>query len=265
MTITKETYYEDKTHITNSMLSDFVHYEKWVRILTPETYYAKHIAKTLVFEPNDAMLCGTIVDRYFSEWEHILEKYPVVSKRNWNNPNEITNSMNDKIQWLIKTFKSFKSFQNFLKLPDTYRGNSPKSIITKEIVLLSGRIISIKWKVDFWNDKLKYCVDQKTTANVDTLMWELQFKWIPNIYHRYMRQMTFYNILTEYDQALAIWDEEWRMQFVPIRKDIFDRTKSIILADLDELQNYYDNKWKDLIKDPFLPFPKEDTKEDFNF
>jgi len=62
-------YYGDTSHISHSMLCDFVSYNKYgSRRINPEYFYTKHIAKTLKkSEPSDAMTIGTIVDRYFSE------------------------------------------------------------------------------------------------------------------------------------------------------------------------------------------------------
>lgn len=262
--LTNENYYQDKTHITNSMLSDFVHYEKWNRILTPETYYARHITKALKFEPTDAMICWTIADRYFAEWPQILEEYPVKSKRSWDNPNEITNSMKDKVDWFIKSFNAFKSFQEFISHSDCRRWDSCESIRTKEITLPSWRVVSMKCKLDFVNDKQKLFIDQKTCANADTLYWELQFRWVPNIYHRYIRQMSIYHHMTWYSPALAIADDESRMLYIPIRKDIIDKALEIYLQDLDELMEYYDSNWANLNnKDPFKEFPPQEEQEIF--
>jgi hypothetical protein len=54
---TDQKYYSDKTCISQSMLSDFVQYDKWGnRTTTPEVYYAKHIAKNLKSPSSEAML-----------------------------------------------------------------------------------------------------------------------------------------------------------------------------------------------------------------
>lgn len=265
MTLTPQNYYDDKSHITNSMLSDFVSYEKWNRILTPETYYARHISKQLKFEPTDAMLCGTIADRYFSEWPHILDEYPVVSKRNGLNKNEITNSMNDKVVALIKTFEAFKTFQDFICHGDCKNGSHLDAIITKDIILPDWRVVPMKWKLDFVNDAAKCFIDQKTTANCNTYWNDIQFRWVPNIYHRNIRQMTLYSKLTDgYHPALAVADEEGRMLFIPIEQYIIDKCWTQILIDLEELMTYYDNNWTDMIKNPFAQFPTEEIKAESN-
>lgn len=263
-TLTPEEYYSDKTFITNSMLSDFVSYENWSRIITPESYYAKHIAKTVKFEATDDMLCWTIADRYFAEWPHILAEYPKVSKRSWENPNEITGSMLDKVMWFIQTFKAFKTFNDIINQPDTIRWESKLSIRTKEITLKSWRTVPMKWKFDFINDVKKMSTDQKTTGNVKTYRKDIQWKWVCNIYNRNIRQQVLYHMLTGYTTSLSVGDDNTWMLFIPITDEVIKRTWAIIDQDLEELMTYYDNNWTNLAKDVFAPFPTDaEMKEIF--
>ena len=55
--------------------------------------------------------------------------------------------------------------------------------------------MKMKGKFDFINDTLKESVDQKTTANIKTYWKDIQYKGIPDITHRNIRQMTIYNKL----------------------------------------------------------------------
>lgn len=245
------------------MLSDFVSYEKWIRLLTPESYYAKHISQKVKFEATDDMLCGTIADRYFWEWPYILNEYPVVSKRSGNNPNEITNSMNAKVQWFITSLEAFKTFQEFIRHPDCKKWNHNESIRTKDIILNNWHIIQMKGKFDFINDTNKEAVDQKTTANVKTYWKDIQYKWVPDIYHRNIRQMTIYNKLTDwYKMNLAVVDDNTGMMFIPIEQYVVDKCWEQVLIDLQELQSYYDSDWKDMVRNPFAEFQVEQKKEE---
>ena len=259
-TITNSNYYDNKTHITNSMIHDFVSYNKyWNRTITPETYYAKHISKKIKFGWSDAMLKWTIVDKYFSEWPYILQDYPAVSKRSWNNPNEITNSMNESIQEMIKIWEAFKTFQELINLSTTINWTSDQSIVTSEIETINW-IVKIKWKMDYINHDQKWIIDLKTTANVETLWEDLQFKWDANIFHKYIRQGALYNkLLPWYSFAIAVIDDAWRMKFIPVRQDILDESFNYVLQDITELQTYYTDNWTKLIKDPFNK--KETTDE----
>lgn len=262
MTLTNQTYYQDKSHITNSMLSDFVSYEKGVRLITPESYYAKHISKKVKFEATDDMLCGTIADRYFGEWPHTLQEYPVVSKRSGNNPNEITNSMKAKVDGFITSLEGFKTFQEFTRHYDCKKWEHDESIRTKEIVLPSGQVMKLKGKFDFINDTTKEAVDQKTTWNIRTYWKDIQFRGIPDIYHRNIRQMTIYNKLTDwYKMNLAIVDDNTGMLFIPIEQYIVDKCWEQVLVDLQELQSYYDSDWKDMVRNPFAEFPVDMNPE----
>jgi hypothetical protein len=135
-------YYEDKSHISHSMLCDFVSYDKFGgRTITPEYYYAKHVAVNApAFVPTDAMQVGTIVDRYFSEGPQVLEEYPVVSRRSGKDPKEITNSMSESVGTMIAGLGAFRTFQDFIALPDTVTGNSDDCVLTGEFATASGNM-----------------------------------------------------------------------------------------------------------------------------
>lgn len=233
--------------ISNSWLNNFVQYNKfWTRLITPEKFYAMQVVKTLKWEWNDDALCGTIVDKYYTEWPESLLNYPVVPRRNGNNPNEITNSMNDKIQWMIKWLNSHKTFQDFIK-----REWIEKQQTVKCNIKLSNWDISIKWIVDFIDHNNKELIDLKTTWKISTLWEDMQFKWTANIYHHHIRQMAFYNRITWYKCSLAIADEDNNILWVPIRQDILNKAWEVILWDLTLLNEFYNNNWNNLIIDPF--------------
>lgn len=258
-----QNYYEDKTHISHSMLCDFVSYDKYGnRTITPEYYYAKHIAgKIKSSEPTDAMIVGTIVDRYISEGADILNEYPVVSRRSGKDPKEITNGMSDSVAIMTKSIEAFRTLQSFIALPDTIRGSSENSVLKGEMVCTGGTL-KLKGKVDFYNPTTKQIVDLKTTGSLDTVMDSLQFKWSPNIFARYIRQGAYYRYLAgdNSEFALAIVDNDGRIMFVPIRPDILDAAFKGIVDDMNELSTYYADNWEHLVVDPFWPIA--DVEED---
>ena len=268
--ITQDQYYSDNTHVSHSMLCDFVTYNKYGdRITLPEFYYSEHILGNNLFEKTDAMIVGSIVDEYISEkdqWkkDEVLAKYPVVAKRSGNNPNEITKSMSETISKMISALESFKTLNDFISLPDTKTGQDDETILQKSIELPDG-CLNLKWKVDFINHTTRQIVDLKTTGSVEMVLDGLMYKWTPILHARYIRQLAYYRYLAspdiDYSCALAVADGDWRIVWIPIRKDILDRAWEFIKDDLSELAYHYKTNFTELIKDPFKEFAEGKEEE----
>lgn len=253
-TLTQENYYEDKTHISNSMLSDFVTYDDYgTRIYTPDYFYAKHVARTIPDEKSDAMLRWTIIDRAFTEWMHTLLEYPVVARRSWENPNEITNSMHQDIQTILQAIKWFKRLNEFKAHPDT----KTQDILTSEIAW-----VPVKWKTDFKNAILKAIVDLKTTWDILKIWKDMQFKWTPMITARYIRQLALYRFMSgqDYTCAIAGIDDSGKPMWIPVRNDILDAAMVLVAEDIVKLNDYI-KSWYEWNEDPFLPLKKETSDE----
>lgn len=259
-----QNYFEDKTHVSHSMLCDFVSYDKFGgRTVTPEYYYAKHVGGGIKFEPTDAMVVGTIVDRYFAEGPQVLEEYPAVSRRSGKDPKEITNGMSESVARMIGSLDQFKTFQEFANDPITICGNSEGCVLTGTFGTGNGQM-KLKGKVDFINHCERMIVDLKTTASIDMVMSDMRFRGTPNVFARYIRQGAYYrNLAGEgYSFALAIVDDNGKFVYVPIRQDILDAAWSHVSADLTQLASFYDDGWKNLIVDPFGPLKEEVSEDD---
>ncbi len=215
------------------------------------------------------MTVGTIVDEYFGHGPEVLEEYPVVSRRSGKDPKEITNSMSETVWIMITSLGAFKTFQDFINLSDTLSGEHEWSIISNTIDLPNGTL-SLKGKVDFINHTKKQVVDLKTTGNITKVLDDLMFRGTPNITARYIRQMAYYRYIIDpinqdYEMALAVVDENGRVIFIPIRKDILDAAWKMIVNDLNDLAMFYKTGFNNLVLDPFGPLaeiiPQSATEE----
>lgn len=250
--LTKDNYYQDKSNISNSMLCDFVTYNDYgQRVYTPDLFYAKHVAQSIPDESSDAMLRWTIIDRALTEWMHTLLEYPVVSKRSWDNPNEITKWMNEDIERILASVKWFKRFNEFRAHPKT----STQDILTGSIAW-----VPLKGKTDYKNDELKMIVDLKTTGNIMKIWEDMQFKWRPNITARYIRQLALYRHMAgdDYTCYIAGIDEHGAPMWIPVRNEILDAAMVLVAEDIVKLDEYR-KSWYTWNEDPFLEL---NSKED---
>ena len=180
-------YYEDTTHISHSMLQNFVSYnEYWNVIYTPddfELYSIQWIEKS--FSNEDIIEVWHIVDEYFEKWPNILNRYEVVSRRS-DEPNQITKSMKEDIDRMIELWNNFNRFQIFIKNKDT---KAQEILLSK--LNIDNENIKIKWKPDFINYKEKRILDLKTSKSRDNFLKSIFYKWQLNIYakRRMSRQL----------------------------------------------------------------------------
>jgi len=249
-------YYADKTMVSHSMLCNFVEYDEYGnRDIFPEDYYIKHIKWVeVVEEPTDPMMIWTIIDRYIWEWPHILDEYPVVSRRNWDNPKEITKSMWESINKQIQYIKVSPSFSAIANDPTTRK----QTVFTRDIILPNGTM-KLKWKTDFDNLPKNYIADWKAVWLFSNMFKWMQFKHDVNLRARYIRQLAFYMFISWQDEnenfywILLVSDSNGRIKAIKIRKEILDAAWSIIKNDLIELQEFYNNWFsvEDMIIDPF--------------
>ena len=155
MKITTENYYQDKTHLTNSMLQDFLKNEYYFKL--------KHLDK--VQEPDiekEAFVYGTAVDDYFSEGQDFFNsKYEEVSRRSKEKGEtvQLTQSVYKNIMESIEELKNQPLFQDFIKEEGT-----------EFQTILIGKIegLYFKGKLDLFNVRLGRIGDMKTTANIKT-------------------------------------------------------------------------------------------------
>ena len=243
--LTAETYYQDKMAISHSSLRNFVQYNEYgERTLTPDMYdiiEIQWVKKT--FSNPDIIQVWYIVDQYFEKGASVLDEYPVVARRNWDNPNEITKTMRESIDWMINMWIHFTRFMDFLKTDWTLA----QEILMKDIELFDNEWLShtmkIRGKPDFINYKTKVIVDLKTTESLSNMIKWLSFKWVVNLWANYVRQLSFYNYMAwwDFDGVLAVLTPT-EVKWITIPNKILVKAWGQIEQDLIELKKFIDTK-----------------------
>lgn len=283
--INLENYYNDKTYISNSMLNDFVKFTKtWKKYYTPDIYFDLHIQDWWRrLEQTSPMKVGSIVDEYFSDWVDVFEKYIVADKRTkeWkalfeSEPERcITSDELERITLLINALQNNKRFMDLLKHPELK--SQPLYTWVYEWTDTDGVLhsISIKGKFDFLINSKNILVDLKTTANIETLIMDMQFNLKPNINYKYFRQLALYNYLTKQDNECWLciaddnntyinnqWLRMWKVKWLQIPKEILNKALESIFEDLRVLKKHYDTNFTEIDFNIFdLSQPNSD--EDF--
>lgn len=259
-------YYEDKTHLTNSMINDFVNIVKWwKKYYTPDVFYNLHIKQVGRLESTDVMELWKIVDEHFSEWVDVLTKYKVVDLRTKAGKEEmeanpdicVSQDIYNKIELLINALYSDDRYMRFLKDKNTIS----QVILQKEYeyadINWEIKTIKIKGKPDHINRTSKILVDLKTTANYEMLVEDMQWNLVPKIDYNYFRQLALYNWLDWWDNKcyLCIADYKntyiskdnkklWRVKWIFVPDYILKKSLESIFEDIRELAKYKDDKWE---------------------
>lgn len=283
--ITPQNYYDDKTCISNSMLNDFVKFTKtWKKYYTPDIYFDLHIQDWWrKLEQTTAMKVWSIVDEYFSDNVDVFSKYVVVDKRTkeWkalfeSEPERcITSDELERITLLINALQNNKRFMDLLKQPDLK--SQPLYTWTYDWTDTDGILhsISIKGKFDFLINNKNILVDLKTTANIETLISDMQFNLKPNINFKYFRQLALYNYLTKQNNECWLciaddsstyinqqWLRMWKVKWLKIPKEILDKALESIKEDLRVLKKHYDTNFSDIDFNIF-DLSQPDNNDDF--
>lgn len=263
--ITLNNYYEDKIYVSNSMLNDFVRFTKtWKKYYTPDIYNTLHVENICRLEQTPAMKVWSIVDEYFADWVDVFNKYQVVDKRTkaWKelfttNPELcITSDELNRITFLINALSNNKRFMDLFKEPTLNKQPlyTWKYEWTDSDWIVNS--INIKWKFDFYLPEKNIVIDLKTTANITDRINEMQWDWIPDINHKYFRQLALYNYLTWKDNECwlcFVYDKDtyvsntdkqikmWMVKWIKIPKQILEKSLESIFEDLTNLKKYYDN------------------------
>lgn len=181
MMIPQDSRYWQSTFLNFSTLAKAISYDSfWNRSFNPLALYAPPMEQT------DAMQIGTICDNHFTEWEDFYETYRQVSKRSWDDDTELTGKMYTSIDAIIRWVHLIPDFFEYL---DT----------TNAQEILEDKTLQIKGKLDFYDPIKNHIIDMKCVWNIDFFLRELytfKDKSI-NIYHRYVRQLSFYSHLVE--------------------------------------------------------------------
>jgi len=272
---TDKAYFADTTAISNSQLRTFVSYNKYgQRFLTPDDYMAEHIDKAVEFVCTDAVIIWKIVDKFF-DWEgKKVWDYFIPVARRWGKEiqkiidktideaweisdterqniidqindeyMEITIKMQEEAETMIARWLSFRRFKQFLQTEWT----EAQVQLRTEVEITDSktgevRKISMKWKPDFVNNKMKLIVDLKTTWSRSMIIDDLQFKGEPNLTANYIRQLAIYNKMSggDFDWALALVTSTWvKWIFIPnqILVDAWEIIEKDVLALDDFLKN----------------------------
>lgn len=103
----------------------------------------------------------------------------------------------------------------------------------------------MKGKFDFLNRSRWLISDLKTTGNLERTMKELTYKWQPNIYHKYVRQLAIYQQLyylesgERFDVELIFIDYKGKHRIVKIWQRALDKAMEQIDRDIEMLKKMY--------------------------
>lgn len=181
MEIIPDTRYWQSSFLNFSTLSKAIEYDSfWNRSFNPLALYAPPMEQT------DAMQIGTIVDEHFTESIDFYETYTAVSRRSGDDPTQLTNTMYSAIDTVIKSVNSLPGFIDYLNTTNAQE-------------TLEDKTLQIKWKLDFYDPIKNHIIDMKVPGSIDNFLRDLYtFKDRSiNIYHRYVRQLSFYSHLVE--------------------------------------------------------------------
>lgn len=184
-TLTQENYYQDKTYLSSSALSNYVKFDNYGNPI----YSYQDFANPPSLEDNDNVMIGKILDELLTEWVVFEDKYEVVARRTGKSDKiEITNSMYEAIM---------KAMDAILKAPYTkdltfWEFISQPSVSTQSILV--DEDLKFKGKFDFLinNDSI---IDLKCTGSVAMCKKELLWNGHLNLNHKWVRQMSIYRQL----------------------------------------------------------------------
>ena len=279
--ITPKNYFDDSSCISNSMMRNFVRYNKyWNRTVTDQKFHAMNISKELKFVETDPVIIWKIVDKYFDWfWEKVWQYYIPVAQRKWKEIQAIIDeaikthetetkkeiseidrqNIIDEVNWdyreitkwmestaknMIKAWLAFKKLQDFLKT----EWIESQKILTKDVEIVDKEweihTIKIKWLPDFVDSKNKIVVDLKTSGSSDMIVEWLQFKQKPMLTAAYIRQLSMYNKMLGgwYNWVIAlVWDNN-DIMWIDIPNIILEKCwDETIGRDLLELDKFIKN------------------------
>lgn len=177
---TLDTRYWQATYLNFSRLSRAIEYDAFgTRYYNPLAKFAPPMEQT------DAMQIGTIVDAHFTEWVNFYDTYQAVSRRSGDDETQLTNTMYNAIDLVIKTINSlpFRPYLETLNAQET----------------LEDPTLQLKGKLDFFDPNTNHIIDLKVPWSIDNFLKDL-YTWKDrqlNIYHKYIRQMALYSHLVE--------------------------------------------------------------------
>lgn len=252
----QDTRYGDPDYLNFSTLSRAISYDLYgTRTFNPLALYA------LPMEKSDLMQVGSIIDEHLTEWISFYDKYTAVSRRSWDDPTQLTNSMYETIDKIIQLIDilPYSNTQSFVEFIDESSCQET----------LECNDLKIKWKLDFYNPTTNKIVDLKITGNIDNFLKDIYIgkERRINTNHRYTRQLSWYSYLVEknygmYPEAeLFAIDHSW----VPLRISIPEDARRIAWANLEEdiklLRTSTDFTYQ--VTPSTQPTPTEDTSYPF--
>lgn len=260
--LTPEQYYADTEYLSNSALSHFVKFDFY---WTPR--YNIHEFLNPPKLSSDAVLIGSLVDRILTEWFNIDDEYWPQLDKAWmqeqlelmgiefkkadTNPvlrdllakngfvfkKELPNAVRESIETIVQTAHKFR-YDMTTSLLEFIAESDAQCIITNDDWGMRG-------KFDFINHKREIIADLKTTGNIDILERELIYKWQPNIYHKYVRQLAIYQELYRretgktYQVELIVIDYKGHHRVIRIGHKAIDKALEQVYKDIEVLGTMY--------------------------
>jgi len=256
--LTNENYYDDKTYLSSSALSNFVKFDNYGN----PVYSFQDFANPPSLEDNDNVQIGKILDELLTEGVTFEDKYEAVARRTGKSDRiEITNSMYEAIQTarsaiLKAPYSKSLTFGEYISQPHV----SNQAILTDESLKLKG-------KFDFLDNIDNTIVDLKCTGSVAMVKKEMLWNGHLNLNHKWVRQMSIYRHLlltslpkdTEVKVNLAIVGHDGSCWFVNLDPASLDLAFKNVLRDIEHLRNAIKNGQ---YIETYTHYVKEDGKEE---
>ena len=230
----KDSRYGDSNKLNYSTLASAFNYDLYGNCI----FNPLAATRPWVKEQTDAMQIGTIVDEHFTESQDFYSFYKAVAKRSGESEYEITNSMWKSIDTIIS------SINDTLYCWD--RSTIEYFNMSKAQETLEDKELMIKGKLDFYNVEDNKIIDLKCPGNIDIFFRDLFYRGKLNIYHRYLRQLTWYSYLVEvnygsYPEAeLVAYDHKGNTVIVPIDAESRLLAWEILKEDIKKLRSTLD-------------------------
>ena len=187
--LTHKNYHSDEnTYLSNSKINDY--------LKDPRYFKEKHIDKTLVEEPTDALILGQAVDTYLfygkKKFEQMFKPVARRDKKLQTSFIQLNQTQYTDVLSMVSAVQQTSAWRE-LKQYDTQRVFAIKVDVGKHFTGLCGMLDT------FYHDtktNIAYIVDLKTAKTIDpkSYFWHCRS-------YGYFRQMAMYSILVEHTLA----------------------------------------------------------------
>lgn len=257
-----DTYYQDNDYLSNSSLSNFVSFDVFGNptyniheFLNPSR---KDSSAILIWQLSDKILTegfnlddeyGPTLDK--AGMQEQLDMMNIEYKKADTNPvlrgllerggykfkKELGKTERDAIESIVNTAHNFQYDENTTLMEYIAECDCQKICVDEAWW--------VKGKFDFLNRKKGRISDLKTTWNLERILKEMFYKWQPNVYHKYIRQLAIYQHLYYLESG-----EPWECELIfidykghhcvkRIGQRALDKALEQVMKDIEVLKKMY--------------------------